>query len=284
MSGWVGRGLRRRRREPVGAHLRRADFRRAMRTRVKICCIQSLTEANIAIHLGADCLGLVADMPSGPGTISDAEISEIAARLPPSIASFLLTSRTEPGAVVDHVRNTRPSAVQLVDLVPDTTYAALRRHCPWVRVVQVVHVEDETAVQQAEALAAKVDALLLDSGRPTAPVRELGGTGRTHDWTLSRHIIEKVPIPVFLAGGLGPSNVSEAIRKVKPHGVDLCSGVRDEGALDVLKLRSFMHAVRGTDSESPTRTPSVRSSKPLIVVHGRPNSRPPAPTPGRARA
>jgi phosphoribosylanthranilate isomerase len=198
--------------------------------------------------MGADCLGLVAEMPSGPGPISDTEIADITAHLPPAISSFLLTSRTEPEAVVDHVNALHPSVVQLVDLVPDETYDALRMFCPWVRIVQVVHVEDESSVRLAQSLAPNAHALLLDSGRPNAQVPELGGTGRTHDWALSRAIVAEAGVPVFMAGGLSPDNVARAIEEVLPYGVDLCSGIRTHGALDPDKLRSFMEEVRRADA------------------------------------
>ena len=219
-----------------------------MRTRIKVCCIQSLDEARLAVRLGADALGLVAAMPSGPGPIPDAVIAKVAAGVPPGVATFLLTSRTDPEPVVAHVRMSRANTVQLVDAVPDETYAALRAACPSVRVVQVVHVEDPGSVVEAVRVAELVDAVLLDSGRPSAPVKELGGTGRTHDWSLSRAIVQQLEQPVFLAGGLSPVNVAEAVRTVKPFGVDLCSGVRTDGALDGVKLRAFVDAVRGCEN------------------------------------
>jgi phosphoribosylanthranilate isomerase len=120
----------------------------------------------------------------------------------------------------------------------------LRTTLPDVSLVQVIHVRDEASVTEAAAAAETAGALLLDSGDPSRPVKELGGTGRTHDWALSALIVEASPVPVFLAGGLGPENVGAAIRAVKPYGVDLCSGVRTEGALDVEKLRRFVAAVR----------------------------------------
>ena len=89
-----------------------------------------------------------------------------------------------------------------------------------------------------------VDALLLDSGNPSLAVKELGGTGRTHDWKLSRRIRDSVSIPVFLAGGLTPSNVADAVAAVEPFGLDVCSGVRSDGNLDPVKLRAFVDAVK----------------------------------------
>lgn len=218
-----------------------------MRTRVKICCISSRAEADLAIRAGADCLGLVGDMPSGPGPISDAAIREIAAATPPGVATFLLTSRTDPSSVVEHVRLTGTSVVQLVDSVPTATYGALRAECPSVRIVQVVHVEDEGAVDLARSLSPDVDGILLDSGRPDAAVKELGGTGRTHDWRISKRVVDLVSVPVFLAGGLAGGNVRQAIEVVAPFGVDLCSGVRSDVGLDTRLLASFMTEVRNTD-------------------------------------
>ena len=213
------------------------------RTRIKICCIASVDEALSAVAAGADALGLVGRMPSGPGPIADELIAEIAAAVPPAVASFLLTSETEPRAVVDHVRRCGTSTVQLVDAVPAETYAALRDALPAIRIVQVIHVTGPDSLDEARRLAGRVDALLLDSGNPSAAVKELGGTGRIHDWSVSRRIVEEAGVPVFLAGGLRADNVGTAISAVAPYGVDLCSGVRTDGALDPAKLHRFVEAV-----------------------------------------
>lgn len=211
------------------------------RTRVKICCIGSEAEARTAIETGADALGLVAEMPSGPGTISDDRIEAIARGVPPGVDSFLLTSRTAPDAVVEHVLGCRTSVVQLVRAVDPEVYAALRARAPNVRIVQVVHVEGEASLAEARRVGGSVDAVLLDSGRPSAS--EFGGTGRVHDWAVSAAIVEALDVPVYLAGGLRAENVGEAIRQVRPYGLDLCSGVRTDGALDAVKLQAFMQAV-----------------------------------------
>ena len=218
------------------------------RTRLKVCCIASIDEARLAIECGADALGLVARMPSGPGPIDDALIRSIAAAVPPPIATFLLTSEIDPDAVVEHVRSTGVNTVQLVDDETGTdVYRALRAHAPTVRIVQVIHVRDESSITRALAAAPHVDALLLDSGNPGAAVRELGGTGRTHDWSLSRLIVERCNRPVFLAGGLNQGNIADAVAAVSPFGVDLCSAVRTNGNLDAGKLAAFvtnLHAPR----------------------------------------
>jgi len=203
----------------------------------------------MAIAAGADAVGLVARMPSGPGCISDRLISEIAETIPPGVDSFLLTSETDPRLVVEHVLKCRASVVQLVGETSRETYVTLRKECPGVRIVQVVHVEDQSAIGQAQRASERVDAILLDSGRPNAEVPELGGTGREHDWSVSKEIVEGLAIPVFLAGGLNPENVGKAIKQVSPFGVDLCSGVRTNGVLDRTLLESFVKSVRDVDCQ-----------------------------------
>jgi phosphoribosylanthranilate isomerase len=218
-----------------------------VRTRLKVCCIASADEARLAIRLGADALGLVGAMPSGPGPIDDDLIAHIARTVPPPIATFLLTSRTEPDDVVAHVLAAGVNTVQLVDAVPQATYAALRRRAPAVRIVQVLHVCDEGVLDEARRLEPSVDAFLLDSGRPAAAIKELGGTGRVHDWTISARLVAAINRPVFLAGGIRPENVADAIRTVRPFGIDLCTGVRVAGRLDETRLRSLISEMRVAD-------------------------------------
>lgn len=212
---------------------------------VKICCIASYEEARLAIDHGAHALGLVARMPSGPGPISDGTIASIAAAVPSPTRTYLLTSETRAEEIVAHHRRTRTTTVQLVDELEDARYNDLRTHLPGVELVQVIHVRDERSIDQALAAAEHVDHLLLDSGDPGRAVKELGGTGRTHDWSISRGIVQRSRVPVFLAGGLHAGNVARAIAQVRPHGVDVCSGVRTGGALDPGKLQAFFAAVRG---------------------------------------
>jgi phosphoribosylanthranilate isomerase len=218
--------------------------------RVKVCCIASADEARLAVSAGADAIGLVGRMPSGPGPIADELIAQIAARVPPPVATFLLTAETSVDGVVDHARRTRTSTIQLVDWVDPADHERIRARLAAVKLVQVLHVEDEAVLDQAHAAAATADALLLDSGRTRSPVRELGGTGRVHDWVLSRQVVESSRLPVFLAGGLDAANVGDAIAQVRPFGVDLCSGLRSEGRLDPAKLHAFFDAVLGTQRSS----------------------------------
>ncbi len=211
--------------------------------RIKICCIASVEEARLAVRQGAAALGLVSAMPSGPGVIDEDLIARIAATVPPGVDSFLLTCSQDAGEIIRQQRRTRVNTLQLCDRLPTSAYVDLRRHLPGIRLVQVVHVVSQNSIEEAREAAPLVDALLLDSGRPDLPVKELGGTGRRHDWTISRRIREQVEKPLFLAGGLRPDNVAEAIREVGPYGLDLCTGVRTEGQLDPMKLSRFFRAV-----------------------------------------
>ena len=212
--------------------------------RVKICCISSVEEARLAVQMGASALGLVSHMPSGPGVIPDELIAEIAHSVPPPVATFLLTSLREADAIVQQHTVCQTSTLQLVDSVAISEIQKLRRRLPSVKLVQVIHVMGDESFEEAKAVAEFVDALLLDSGNPTLAVKELGGTGRVHDWEVSRKIRQQIDCPVFLAGGIGASNVREAIQAVQPFGLDLCSSVRSDGKLSEEQLGEFMRAVR----------------------------------------
>lgn len=215
-----------------------------MKTRVKICCIGSPEEARTAVSFGAAALGLVGRMPSGPGVISDAQIAAIVKTVPPGVATFLLTSETGAAGIVAHQQKVHANTVQIVDRVTADVYPTLRQALPAVKIVQVIHVLDEASVEEALAAAEQADALLLDSGNPNLQVKELGGTGRTHDWALSRRIREQAGVPVFLAGGLDAGNIRQALETVEPFGVDLCSSVRTEGNLDPVKLEKFFKEIQ----------------------------------------
>lgn len=218
-----------------------------MRTRIKICCIQSADEAKLALDAGADAIGLVSDMPSGPGPIPDSRIRTVIGSFPDGM-SVLLTSRTSSDAIREHVNYCRPVALQLVDLVSPEIRESVKAEFPDLAIIQVIHVKCEEA---GDALAEAVpcaDMLLLDSGSPDAIAgRQLGGTGRVHDWTLSARIIRNCPIPVWLAGGLTPENVGKAIGLIRPFGVDVCSGLRPNGALDPEILERFVSSVNAAD-------------------------------------
>jgi phosphoribosylanthranilate isomerase len=214
-----------------------------MKVKVKICCIGSEQEAKLAIQAGANALGLVAKMPSGPGPISDQLILQIAQSVPASIATFMLTSETTAADIIEHHKRTRTNTIQIVDALSAGTYAEIKKELPDIKIVQVIHVIDESSIDEAIRISEMVDAILLDSGNPNAAIKELGGTGRIHNWSLSKKIVEQLTVPVYLAGGLTAENVQQAIDLVNPFGVDLCSSVRTNGILDPVKLNQFFAAV-----------------------------------------
>lgn len=215
------------------------------RVRLKICCIASPDEARLAIRHGADALGLVGQMPSGPGVVGDTIAAQVVQATPPPIATFMLTSETTAEGILAHQRRVGANTIQLVDAVAPDTYAQLHRELPAVKLVQVIHVLDEANIIEAlQAVTNGADALLLDSGNPTLAVKELGGTGRVHNWDISRQIVAQSPVPVFLAGGLNPENARQAVDRVQPFGLDICSGVRTNGYLDERKLAAFVSAIR----------------------------------------
>lgn len=217
---------------------------------VKICCIASVDEARLAIAAGARALGLVSAMPSGPGVIDETTIAAIAqavaAEHGDTVRTFLLTSRQTAAGVIEQHERCRTTTLQLVDDLPADEVRLLRVALPGVELVQVIHVTGAASADAALAVAPLVDALLLDSGNPSAAVKELGGTGRTHDWAVSARIRAAAAAlgkPLWLAGGLNAGNVDSAVAAVRPHGLDLCSSVRSGGRLDAQRLADFFAAL-----------------------------------------
>jgi phosphoribosylanthranilate isomerase len=218
--------------------------------RIKICCISSIEEAKLAIKYGANALGFVSAMPSGAGIIDEKLIPEIVSTIAPPTATFLLTSSVKAGDIIPQILRCKTNTVQLVDRVEHGVYKQIQRELPWIKIVQVIHINDKDSIKEAEIIAPFVDALLLDSGNQSLPVKELGGTGRVHDWSISKRICEIIDKPVFLAGGLNFNNVDEAIRLVRPFGVDVCSGLRTNGKLDEEKLKQFIIIVKNYEFQN----------------------------------
>lgn len=197
----------------------------------------------MAIDYGADAIGLVGKMPSGPGPIPDELIASICKTVPPPIATFLLTSEQSSVKIIQHLQRTGTNTVQIVDELTEGAYHEIKEALPNIRLVQVIHVIGKESVEQAIRVQDDVDVILLDSGNPMAAIKTLGGTGNIHNWDISRELVKAVKVPVFLAGGLNAGNVKTAIKTVQPFGVDLCSGVRTNGLLDRNKLNEFVKAV-----------------------------------------
>ncbi|UJR83839.1 phosphoribosylanthranilate isomerase [Sandaracinus amylolyticus] len=213
---------------------------------IKVCCVRDELDADHALAGGADLLGLVGRMPSGPGPIDDATIARVARHVGHRAIAILLTSERTPDAIAAHVDRTGVRAVQIVDTPSPDALRALRAMLPELVLVPVIHVQDTRDVEVARGLDATgaADAILLDSGRPNAAIPELGGTGRVHDWSLSAAIVHACRAPVLLAGGLRPDNVADALAQVRPAGFDVCSGLRtSEGALVPERLARFAAAI-----------------------------------------
>ncbi|HEY9674529.1 MAG TPA: phosphoribosylanthranilate isomerase [Waterburya sp.] len=213
------------------------------RPRVKVCGISSVEEANLAIQHGASALGLVSEMPSGPGMLSEGLIAQVASMVPPAVSSFLLTSKVDTLGIIAQQRRLGVNTIQICDRLQSGTHDDLRQALPGIAIIQVIHVTGTESIEEALSVAPHVHGLLLDSGNPSDATNELGGTGHIHDWEISRRIRESVDVPVFLAGGLNPDNVLTAIQQVQPFGVDVCTGVRTDGKLDETKLSKFFAQV-----------------------------------------
>jgi phosphoribosylanthranilate isomerase len=211
--------------------------------KVKICCISSIEEARLAVAYGAAAIGLVGRMPSGPGIITDELIHAIAKTVPPPIQTFLLTSETTTDNIIEHHKKVNTTTIQIVDALSGREYHKIREAIPNVQLVQVIHVLDEGSIKEAIEISEFVDAILLDSGNPNLPTKVLGGTGKTHNWDLSKKIREKISLPIFLAGGINKDNIKKAIEHVQPYGIDLCSSVRTNGQLDESKLEELFKAI-----------------------------------------
>ncbi|MDZ7629315.1 MAG: phosphoribosylanthranilate isomerase [Parvularculaceae bacterium] len=220
-------------------------------TPFKICCMQSEAEIDMAAAAGAFAVGIVGPMPNGAGFLDDATAARLARygvkHHGDKLWVTLLTKRTRGDDIAAHVAAIGANAVQLVDRPEDGAYGFLRARFPALKILQVVHVEDGRAVDDAREAAPFVDAVLLDSGKPSAATPTFGGTGDRHDWSISRRIVESLDKPVFLAGGLNPSNAAEALSAVRPFGLDICSGLRDRGRGDALipeRLAAFAAALK----------------------------------------
>jgi phosphoribosylanthranilate isomerase len=213
------------------------------KTKVKICCIKTIEEAELAISFGASAIGLVSEMPSGPGVISDESIIEISNYASGKVDTFLLTSKQDSDSIIQQLKKYKTTTVQIVDKLTNGSYSDIKLALPNIKIIQVLHVNNDISIDEAKEIENEVDAILLDSGNDKLFIKELGGTGRTHDWSVSKRIVETVNIPIYLAGGLNPSNVAEAVKTVKPYSVDVCSGVRTNDKLDKNKLTKFFNSL-----------------------------------------
>ena len=210
--------------------------------RVKICGIASIEDALSAAEAGADAVGCLVGLDhASPDEVDVPTARSVFSSLPPFVARVLVTHRTTLAKVSTLARETGATVIQLHGEFPLVAIPALREAVPSASIVKSVHVTGDDAIAAAQAAARVVDAVLLDSrakGR-------IGGTGTLHDWSISARIVESVPKPVILAGGLNPANVAEAIVRVRPWAVDANSGTRKRGGgKDHAKVRAFVAAAK----------------------------------------
>lgn len=211
--------------------------------RIKICCIADLPEAELAGRAGADFLGFVGPMPDGPGILTHDAMRAVVARFSPPPEPVLLTSAPTAEGIVADAAAVGVTTVQVVRHIAPAEAAKLAQTS--LTVLQVVHVEGPDAIDLISVYAPHCDAFLLDSGRPSKG--SLGGTGRVHDWAVSTAFVARSPRPVFLAGGLTPENVAEAVQRVRPDGLDVCSGLRVDGRLMPNRLAEFVTRSRAAE-------------------------------------
>jgi len=206
--------------------------------RVKICGITNVADARVCVEAGADMLGFLVVPREGAQFVSKQKAAEIIAQLPDSVMSVVATLSSEAQEIVDLVGGTHAKAVQLHGETSPETVSSVRRALPETKIFKVIHVIGEEAIAEAQKYESLVDAILLDTATGSG---ERGGTGATHDWSVSKQIVEKISVPIILAGGLNPENVEEAIATVHPYGVDVRSGVSNsDGTKDLEKVRQFI--------------------------------------------
>jgi phosphoribosylanthranilate isomerase len=211
--------------------------------RVKVSCLRSAEEARRAVSFGVEAIGVASGLPAPAQELTDEEIAVIAAAVGEEVGTFLLTGLEDVDEIVEKVRRCGVNTVQLWDVLPRDSYRKIRRALPGVSIAQSVHVTGEAAIDQAREMATVADALVLGSTNPEPPFRWSDPHGQTHDWEISRRIVKAAQVPVILSGGLTHRNVADAIRLVRPYGVEVCSGVRRAGALETSMLVQFLESL-----------------------------------------
>lgn len=208
--------------------------------RVKICGLRRVEDALAAVQAGADAVGCLVGLDyASPDRVDPVAARAIFDALPPFVARVLVTHRTGLAEVTALMRESGATVAQLHGEFPTVAISALREALPYAAVVKSVHVTGEETIAAALSAARIADAILLD----TRARGRIGGTGTTHDWSISARIAARSPKPVILAGGLTPDNVAEAVRQVRPFAVDVNSGTTGaDGFKDHAKLRAFVIA------------------------------------------
>lgn len=206
------------------------------RVKVKICGITSPEDLTLAVDVGADALGFVVDVPESPRDLSIAQAKDLVTRVPVSVESVVVTVFRSIDRLEQICRELRPNAIQLHGA--PALSPKIRRKLPRLRMIGAFSVNSDSQLVTTIHWVRGFDAVLVD----TFDAERIGGTGKTHDWNVSRQVREKIsPTPLILAGGLTSHNVKEATGIVKPYAVDVSSGVENApGRKDRNKLFSFI--------------------------------------------
>jgi phosphoribosylanthranilate isomerase len=212
--------------------------------RIQIAGVSSLEEALFCESIGVEALGFTVRLPTGVHDgLTEAKARSIVAALPPFVTAAAITYVGAAREAVELCRYLGVAALQLHGEFPTHDIAVIRAALPHLKIIRAVHVTGDEARARARSLERHVDALILDTFDPDTG--RGGATGKTHDWNLSRALVEASRVPVILAGGLNAANVAEAIRLVRPWAVDVHTGVEDaDGRRSFEKLRAFVAAVR----------------------------------------
>jgi phosphoribosylanthranilate isomerase len=210
---------------------------------IKICGLRSYEEARLALDCGATAFGFLVGLSYATADqISPENAAGIIGKLPENADTVIVTHQTDPEKAAALARITGGHTLQVHGDMPPAGVRKLAALAPDLRLIKAVHVSGPESIEAAAAYAGIAHALLLD----TRTVDRLGGTGRTHDWSISARIVAAVPVPVYLAGGLTPENISDAIERVRPAGVDVNSGVKDSaGEKDAEKVSLFVSRAIG---------------------------------------
>jgi phosphoribosylanthranilate isomerase len=207
-------------------------------TRVKICGVRTVEDAVKCVAAGADAVGML--LAPSPRRIPAGLAREIVESLPPFVTPVIVMMPSAADEAVEAARTIRPGAIQLQGDEPPGMLADIKQAMPGIRLIKAVHVGGGREVEKARAYESVADAILLDT---ISPAR--GGSGQTHDWSVSRGVVAAINKPVVLAGGLKPGNVAEAVRAVNPYAVDVSSGVEGEGRVkDMALIRTFIKNAR----------------------------------------
>ncbi|NLZ30120.1 MAG: phosphoribosylanthranilate isomerase [Methanomicrobiales archaeon] len=210
--------------------------------RVKFCGTTSRMDMQCAIDAGCDALGFIMGVVhQSSDVVTPAEAAEMIRWLPPFIEPVAVTHLQDPEDLIKLVRDSRCTTLQIQNTIEPFATDAIRDALPFVKIVKAVHVMDESAIRTGKLYEPYVDALLLDSRTR----EKIGGTGIPHDWNISAEIVANSAIPVILAGGLTPENVAGAIRRVRPYGVDVHTGIKKDGIRDPEKTLAFAREARG---------------------------------------